>query len=79
MSETTETAPPKLLAGCLTEGQMMAELKCGTRTLRRREADGLPVIVLGATRIYPIDKARAWIMSHLREHKAPRRGRPRKA
>jgi hypothetical protein len=80
MPETIETtARPKLFDGFLTDKELEAETGWGWRTRLRREADGLPVVVMGATKLYPIDKVRAWIMTHLRERAAPRRGRPRKA
>jgi hypothetical protein len=82
MSETIETANvsrPGLLDGLLTREQLEAETGWQWRTILRREAEGLPVVRLGATRLYPADKVKAWILSHVREHQAPTRGRPRKA
>ena len=77
--EIQDEAKPRLLDGFLTAEQLEAETKWGWRTRLRREADGMPVAVIGGTKLYPIDKVRAWILSQVREHGAPRRGRPRKA
>jgi hypothetical protein len=82
MPEPTETiavVEPNLLADFLTDTQIKAAFDWGDRTLRRREADGLPVIVLGATRLYPREKVMAWLHARVREPEIPRRGRPRKA
>jgi len=62
----------------LTREQLEAETGWGWRTILRREAEGLPVIVIAGTKWYPVVSVRAWIMSHERGHDAPRRGRPRK-
>lgn len=73
-----ESSP--LLAGFLSEEEMKRQFNdCSNRTLRRYEDAGLPVIVIRGLRLYPIDKARAWLLSHLRKREAPQRGRPRKA
>ena len=77
--ETTTGTKPRLLAGLLTRKQLTAETDWHPRTILRNEAEGLPVIVIRGTKLYPIDKVRAWIMSHVREHKELQRGRPRKA
>jgi hypothetical protein len=79
MIETQQT--PSLLQGLLTEKQFAAETGWGYRTRLRREAQGLPVIRIGGTKLYPADRVREWILSHLRQQQtAPRtRGRPRKA
>jgi hypothetical protein len=84
MSETIETTTtaavrPRLFDGLMTPKQLEEETGWGWRTILRREADGLPVIVIGGTKLYPADKVRAWIMGRLRQREAPRRGRPRKA
>jgi hypothetical protein len=80
MSEAIEAVGSgKLLSGLLTDEQLEAETGWGYRTRLRREAEGLPVIVIGGTKLYPADKVRAWIMGQLRQHEPPRRGRPRKA
>jgi hypothetical protein len=68
-----------ILQGLLTEEQFEAETGWKYRTRLRREAEGLPVIVIGNSKYYPADRARTWIMSHLRRHEPPRRGRPKKA
>jgi hypothetical protein len=70
---------PQLLAGMLTAEQLEAEMDWGPRTRARREADGMPVIKLGHTKLYPIDRVRTWLMSHAeKRNAAPRRpGRPR--
>jgi len=41
----------------------------------RREAEGLPVIVIGGMKLYPAVEVRQWIFSHLRPHQPVRRGR----
>jgi hypothetical protein len=82
MSETIGTAlvKPKLLDGLLTETDLEAETGWTYRTRLRREAEGLPVVKLGATKFYPADKVRDWILSRVREQTPARgRGRPRKA
>jgi hypothetical protein len=80
MSEAIEAVGSgKLLAGLLTNEQLEAETGWGYRTRLRREAEGLPVIVIGGTKLYPADQVREWIMGRLRQHEPPRRGRPRKA
>ena len=77
--EKSKAATPALLEGLLTEDQIKSALGgCGERTLRRRENEGLPVIIIGRTRFYPEEKCRAWLLSRTREQAAPRRGRPRK-
>jgi hypothetical protein len=73
------SASPRLLDGLLTRAQLEKETGWGWRTVLRNEAAGLPVIVIRGTKLYPADKVRAWIMSHIREHAPPRHGRPRKA
>lgn len=81
MSESTHDkvgSDPALFAGMLTEKQLEEQTGWRDRTRRRQEARGLPVIVVGTIRLYPVDKVRDWIMSHLREREAPRRGRPKK-
>jgi len=74
--ETTIGTAPRLLAGMLTRDQLAAETGWHSRTILRNEAEGLPVIVIRGTKLYPIDRVRAWILSHVREREAPRRGRP---
>lgn len=77
--ETTTVIQPSILAGLLTDEQLEAETGWKPRTRLRLEAEGLPVVKIRGTKLYPIDKVRAWIMGHVREREAPRRGRPRKA
>ena len=81
MSEAIEApSATRLLEGVLTKDQLKAQLGWGDRTVQRREAEGLPFIKIGGDRLYPIDKVRAWILSHTREQSpAVSRGRPRKA
>jgi hypothetical protein len=80
LSDASESVTgTRLLAGLLTEEQLEAETKWTYRTRLRREAEGLPVIKIGATKLYPEDETREWILSRMRRHKPPRRGRPRKA
>jgi hypothetical protein len=81
MSQTiTEAAErPKLFDGFFTENEMLTETGWSYRTLKRREDDGLPVVKLGFTKLYPIEKVRAWFLGQVREQNAARhRGRPRK-
>jgi hypothetical protein len=77
--ESNSVIRPRLLDGFLTDRQLEAETGWRQRTRLRREAEGLPVIVIGGTKLYPIDKVREWILSRVRQHQLPRRGRPRKA
>ena len=82
MQEAIETAPvipTKLLDGLLTRQQLESETGWRWRTILRREAEGLPVIVIGGTKLYPADKVRDWIMGRLRQREPRRPGRPRKA
>ena len=79
INEAATVSRPPLLDGLLNLEQLKAETGWGWRTILRREAEGLPVVKLGATKLYPADKVRAWIMGHLRQHEPPRRGRPRTA
>jgi hypothetical protein len=80
--ETTTNAPPpqrsRLLDGLLSRTELEAQTGWGWRTVLRREAEGLPVIVIGGTKLYPAERVREWILGHLRQHQiAPRgRGRP---
>jgi hypothetical protein len=76
---TVTAGRPRLLDGLLTGEQLEAETGWGCRTIRRRELEGLPVVKIGATKLYPAEKVREWILSRMRRHEAPRRGRPRKA
>jgi hypothetical protein len=80
MSQTTETLErPRLFDGFFTEDEILAETGWSYRTLKRREDDGLPCVRLGFTKLYPIEKTRAWLMSQVHDQNAPRgRGRPRK-
>lgn len=79
--EAADLAPPNLLEGILLGPQLDKQMGWSERTRCRREQEGLPVIRLGATKLYPIDKVRAWILSRAQgaSEAAPRRGRPRKA
>jgi hypothetical protein len=77
--ESNSVIRPRLLEGLLTGEQLEEETGWRWRTRRRRELEGLPVIVIGGTKLYPIDKVREWILSRVRKHEPPRRGRPRKA
>ena len=80
MSEAvgTATGGTRLLAGLLTEQQLEAATGWEYRTRLRREAEGLPVIKIGATKLYPEDQVREWLLSRMRRREPPRRGRPRK-
>jgi hypothetical protein len=66
-----------LLDGLLNDKQLEAAMGWQSRTRLRREAEGLPVIVLGVKKLYPIDQVRAWLLSRVRQHQPVRRGRPR--
>jgi phage terminase Nu1 subunit (DNA packaging protein) len=67
---------PSVIAGLITRGQLAAQLGRSERTVIRWEHAGLPVIKLGATRLYDPVKARAWLLTHERRHDMPKRGRP---
>jgi hypothetical protein len=80
-SETT-TSPSTsntVLAGLLTRRELAGQLRCGERTIIRRERQGMPLIAVGMMRLYEPEKVRAWLIAHERQHNTPRRGRPRKA
>ncbi|HUN44130.1 MAG TPA: hypothetical protein VMU81_27880 [Acetobacteraceae bacterium] len=84
MPETIEmppTAPGRLFEGFLTPHQLETETGWGWRTVLRREAEGLPVVKIGATKLYPIAQVRAWLLAQAEKRQTePRgRGRPRKA
>ncbi len=80
MSETVEAiGSSRLFAGLLTYEQLKVETGWGYRRILRREAEGLPVVKLGATKLYPADKVREWMLSRIRQHEPPRRGRPKRA
>jgi hypothetical protein len=74
-----EANHPRIMDGLLTRAQLEAETGWGWRTVLRREAEGLPVIVIGGRKLYPREKIRMWILSQERVHQAPKRGRPRKS
>ena len=79
MSETTEVSTPKqkrIFAGLLTREELEAETGWGWRTILRREQDGMPVVIVCRTKLYPADRIREWILSHERRHDTPKRGRP---
>lgn len=79
-SEAAESAAQNLLDGFLLGPQLDRQMGWSERTRSRRELEGLPVIKLGATKLYPVDKVRAWILSRAQgAFEAPRRGRPRKS
>ena len=69
---------PNLLAGLIARQQLQAEIGRGWRTILRWEHQGLPCVVIGNLKRYPIDRVREWILSHERGREVPRRGRPRK-
>ena len=75
--ENTVSCSVNLLEGLLTREQLKLETGWGSRTIMRREREGLPVVVIGATRLYPIKLVQDWILSHVRSHNPPKRGRPR--
>jgi hypothetical protein len=78
-TETTIGAASGLLVGLLTEAQLEAETGWKPRTRLRLEAEGLPVVKIRGGKRYPVDKVRAWILGHIKEREAPRRGRPKRA
>jgi phage terminase Nu1 subunit (DNA packaging protein) len=71
-----DDATPSVIASLLNRGQLAAQLGRSERTVIRWEHAGLPVIKLGATRLYDPVKARAWLLTHERRHDEPKRGRP---
>jgi len=79
MPPEPETSPHRLFDGLLTRSELTTETGWQWRTVLRREAEGLPVIKLGATKLYPIEKVRAWILGREPNPAPVRRGRPRKA
>ncbi len=74
----TQTTPTttSITAGLATREQLATDLHCSERTIIRREHQGMPVIKLGALRLYNPDAVRAWLMTHERRHDLPKRGRP---
>jgi hypothetical protein len=70
---------PNVLAGLITRPELAKQLRCGERTVIRRERAGMPFIAVGMARLYDPARVRDWLMSQERCQDAPRRGRPRKA
>lgn len=72
-----------ITAGLVDRKRLAAEcLPCrpvSERTVIRWEHSGLPVIKIGAVRLYDLAKARAWVLTHEHRQDAPKRGRPTKA
>jgi hypothetical protein len=78
MSETISARRLSLFDGLLTGEELQADTGWGQRTILRREAAGLPVIKIGATKLYPAEKVRDWLLSRTRSQQGSRgRGRPR--
>ncbi len=48
--ETYPANPADVLAGLLTRPQLAEQLRCGDRTIIRRERAGMPFISIGMTR-----------------------------
>jgi hypothetical protein len=69
----------RLMRGLLSCEQMQAETGWHWRKLLRAEHEGLPVIKVGSTKLYPIDSCRAWLMSRVTDRRPRRPGRPRQA
>ena len=78
MSDTVNDRSTELLDGYIDRAALQRELRsCSARTIQRYEAKGLPVVVIGALRLYPVEEVRAWIRAHLRTRGVSRRrGRP---
>ena len=74
----SQPAPQGVLAGLLSREQLAAEFCCSTRTLIRREREGLPFIKAGAMRLYNPAKVRAWLEAQECRPTPPKRGRPAK-
>jgi phage terminase Nu1 subunit (DNA packaging protein) len=77
----TQTAPSPsnveaLFAGLFNRQQLADAFSISTRTVIRWERAGMPFIAMGMIRLYDPAKVRAWVMSHERQHNAPKRGRP---
>jgi hypothetical protein len=65
---------PRLLEGLLTRAQLLAQLKAegvkvSGRTLRRYEEAGLPVIKVGAHRLYDVARCRGFFAGERRGRK----------
>lgn len=76
--DAAHSSRDRLFDGFLSRAELEAETGWGWRTILRREAEGLPVIVVGGTKLYPAEQVREWLLSHLRAHNPPRVGRPKK-
>ena len=79
----TVSTAAEITAGLVDRKHLAAEClpnrPVSERTVIRWEHSGLPVIKLGAARLYDLAKARAWVLTHEHRHDAPKRGRPTKA
>ena len=75
-SLATDNPAASITAGLIDRKQLAADLRCGERTIIRRERAGMPFIKLGMLRLYDPAKVRAWVLTHESRHDAPKRGRP---
>lgn len=73
-----EFSPSGVFSGLLNRDQLAAQMECNPRTIIRREFEGMPVIKVGAKRLYDPANVRAWIASHEVRPTTPKRGRPAK-
>jgi excisionase family DNA binding protein len=57
--------------GLMTRGALANALGVGEATLRRwEEAEGLPVLRVGRTRLYDLAEVRAWLKRRRRQRRA---------
>jgi len=79
MSQATQELAnrPSVRDGLEDRSEMAKVLGVTERTVIRYERLGMPFIAVGRLRLYDVSKVRAWLMSHEKNHAAPRRGRPR--
>lgn len=70
---------PDVLSGLLNRAALRLQLQIKSdRTIIRYERAGMPFIAVGAMRLYEAARVRDWLLTHERNHAAPRRGRPSK-
>ena len=70
---------PEILAGMgiVDDTAICQILNISQRTLERRVADGLPVLMIGARRYFALDSLKTWLLAQERDrHQPTRRGRP---
>lgn len=76
-AEATTQITADVLAGLLDRKTLGKQLgNISDRTIIRHERAGMPFIAVGAMRLYDPLKVREWLLTHERNHAAPRRGRP---